>query len=264
MYRKSLSIFFIFGVSLAWSQFSLVLSRKTPAKTKEFRIDPIGNVIWFENDLIYKYDTTGNLQFQQSLKSFGRITDIDVSNPMKFLVFFKEQQLIGFFDNTFTPYQQKTRLNDLGVSYATLVCYSLQFDRFWVYDQDNSKLWLFNSHGKLTLESENLSGLLGISEPVQMLEKNGNLYLVDRNRGVFVFDMFGSLEKQIELPGVQWIQVVEDGLFFITETEFGVHRTQFDETITAPIPFQGVKLFSFFKGQLIILHSKELHYFDYR
>jgi len=196
---------FLLGIfPQAFSQLKLVEWRSFTAKTAQFRVDPLGYPIWFEKDAIYKMDTTGNLMFQQSVKAFGHITDMDLINPMKYLVFFREQQCIGFFDNTFTPYQQKTRLSDLGISYATLVCYSMQFDRFWVFDQDNSKLVLFNSDGKRTLETENLNGLIGLSEPVQMMERFGNLYLVDEDRGVYIFDMFGALINFVEVPKIQW------------------------------------------------------------
>jgi hypothetical protein len=66
----------------------------------------------------------------------------------------------------------------------------MQFDRIWVFDQDNSKLILFNSEGKRTLETENLYGMIGLKEPIQMLERFGNLYLVDEGRGVYIFEMF--------------------------------------------------------------------------
>lgn len=211
---------FLCVVFHAQSQLKLTLERTFPAKTAQFRVDPLGYTIWFSKDAVYKMDTTGTLMFQQSVKAFGEITDMDLVNPMKYLVFFREQQLIGFFDNTFTPYQSKTRLSDLNVSYATLVCYSMQFDRIWVFDQDNSKLILFNNEGKRTLETENLNGMIGLEEPVQMMERLGNLYVVDEDRGVYIFDMFGSLVNFVEVKGIKWIQVDANNFFYVEEGQF--------------------------------------------
>lgn len=218
--RIVLIVLFLSFTFSVQSQLNLILERTFPAKTAQFRVDPIGYTIWFAKDAVYKMDTTGNLMFQQSVKAFGEITDMDLVNPMKYLVFFREQQVIGFFDNTFTPYQTKTRLSDLNVSYATLVCYSMQFDRVWVFDQDNSKLILFNNDGKRTLETENLNGMIGLEEPVQMLERFGSLYLVDENRGVYIFDMFGSLVNFVEVKGIEWIQVDANNFFYTQEGQF--------------------------------------------
>lgn len=240
------------------SQVELKFDRSLPARTTQFRVDPLGYPIFFEKDAVYKIDTTGTLLFQQSLKAYGDITDMDVISPMKYLVFFREQQAIGFFDNTFTPYQSRTRLTDLGVSYATLVCYSMQFDRFWVYDQDNSKLILFNSDGKQSLETENLQGLIGLVEPIQMLERNGNLYLVDEDRGVYIFDMFGALIRFVEVQGIKWIQVNENNFFFIIGNQLGGYnfRTKSKFQITLAAKFSAI--FQVIKNKMYLLDNREL------
>ena len=241
------------------SQINFKLERNLEAKTSNFRIDPLGYLIFFEKDAVYKMDTSKNLLFQQSLKSYGEITDMDVINPMKYLVFFREQQAIGFFDNTFTPYQTGTRLSDLQVSYATLVCYSMQFDRFWVFDQDNSKLILFNTDGKRSLETENLNGLIGLQDPIQMLERNGHLYIVDKDKGVFIFDMFGSLINFIPVKGIQWIQVDTDNFYYVLDKNLGVHNFRTKSSFKIPLILNFQSLFQIVKGKFYLTIGKEMH-----
>lgn len=241
------------------SQINFKLERNLEAKTSNFRIDPLGYLIFFEKDAVYKMDTSKNLLFQQSLKSYGEITDMDVINPMKYLVFFREQQAIGFFDNTFTPYQTGTRLSDLQVSYATLVCYSMQFDRFWVFDQDNSKLILFNTDGKRSLETENLNGLIGLQDPIQMLERNGHLYIVDKDKGVYIFDMFGSLINFIPVKGIQWIQVDTDNFYFVLDKNLGVHNFRTKSSFKIPLILNFQSLFQIVKGKFYLTIGKEMH-----
>jgi hypothetical protein len=247
-------LFVVVGFQVS-AQLKLVEGRSFPARTKQFRVDPLGYPIWFEKDAIYKMDTTGNLMFQQSVKAFGHITDMDLINPMKYLVFFREQQCIGFFDNTFTPYQQKTRLSDLGISYATLVCYSMQFDRFWVFDQDNSKLVLFNSEGKRTLETENLNGLIGLQEPVQMMERFGNLYVVDEYRGVYVFDMFGALINFVEVPNIQWIDVDANNFFYIENKQLCGYNFRSKSKFCTPMSGIPSPQFQLVKQRFYVLFS---------
>jgi len=234
-------------------QVNLVVDRVLPAKSVNFRVDPLGYIVWFEKDAIYKMDTTGNLMFQQSVKAFGEITDMDLVNPMKYLVFFREQQLIGFFDNTFTPYQTKTRLSDLNVSFATLVCYSMQFDRIWVFDQDNSKLILFNSEGKRTLETENLYGMIGLKEPIQMLERFGNLYVVDEGRGVYIFDMFGALINFVEVPNIQWIDVDDNNFFYIDKAQLCGYNFRAKSKFSTPISGMPYPQFQLVKQKFYVL-----------
>jgi hypothetical protein len=256
--RVTIALAFGLILSPIQGQVELKFVRNLPSRTGQFRVDPLGHTIFFERDAVYKMDTTGNLLFQQSLKAYGAITDLDVTSPMKYLVFFREQQAIGFFDNTFTPYQSRTRLSELGVSYATLVCYSMQFDRFWVYDQDNSKLILFNSDGKQSLETDNLQGLVGIVEPVQMLERNGNLYLVDEGRGVYIFDMFGVLIRFVEVQGIQWIQVNENNFFYIIGNQLGAYNFRTNSKFQITLPAQFDTTFQLIKNKIYLFSYREL------
>jgi hypothetical protein len=249
------------NVLSAQTQINLQAERTFAARTNQFRVDPLGYMIYFEKDAVYKMDTTGTLMFQQSLKAYGDITDMDVISPMKYLLFFREQQSIGFFDNTFTPYQSRTRLSDLDVSYATLVCYSMQFDRFWVFDQDNSKLILFNSDGKRSLETENLNGIIGLEEPVQMLERFGRLYVVDQNRGVYMFDMFGSLVNFVEIQGIQWIQVDANNFFYIANRHLCGYNFKTKNKFKVPLEADSLPLFQFVKEKLYVVSQNMLRVF---
>jgi len=207
------------------AQFELDRKLSFEKPREHFRVDELGYYTFFDKDMIEKYDTNSVRLFRQSVKTSGKIDCIDVSNPMKPLVFFREQQVITFLDNTLTPYQNTTKLSDLGISYGTLVCYSTQSDRFWVYDQDNSKLVLFLQNGKKHLETENLAGLLDIQNPIQLIERNSLLYLVDEFHGVFVFDMYGTFVEFFELPTIQWIQVDEHNIYYLTESSlYSLHR----------------------------------------
>ena len=259
--RIVLIVVFLSLTFRANTQLQLIAERTFPAKTAQFRVDPLGYPVWFAKDAVYKMDTTGNLMFQQSVKAFGDITDMDLVNPMKYLVFFREQQLIGFFDNTFTPYQTKTRLSDLDVSYATLVCYSMQFDRIWVFDQDNSKLILFNSEGKRTLETENLYGMIGLKEPIQMLERFGNLYLVDEGRGVYIFDMFGALINFVEVPNIQWIDVYANNFFYIDKAQLCGYNFKAKSKFSTPISGVPYPQFQLVKQKFYVLFKDVLQVF---
>lgn len=260
-FRIYLSLVLSLSLLNGTAQMELQYERKIPARTNQFRVDPIGYPIFFEKDAVYKMDTTGNLMFQQSLKAYGNISDMDVISPMKYLLFFREQQVIGFFDNTFSPIQSRTRLSDLNVSYATLVCYSMQFDRFWVYDQDNSTLLLFNRDGRKTLETENLNGLIGIEDPIQMMERFGQLYMVDENRGVYIFDMFGSLVNFVEIPNIQWVQVNANNLFYISENMLCGYNFRTKSKFKIPLSLTYNNQFQFVKGKMHFLNSKELQIF---
>jgi hypothetical protein len=250
------------GVTFGQEQLALRKVGERELVKPNFRVDGLGYIHYFDRDQIVKYDTTGVLLFKQSIKSYGKINDIDLSNPMKILCFFLEQQLITFLDNTLTPYKQTARLTDLDVSYGSLVCYATQSDRFWVYDLDNSKLILFLDDGKKHLETLNLAGMLDITDPVQMLETNGVIHLVDWHKGVFLFDMFGTFIEFVAMPGVEWIQADEWNVYWLSEGKLNAwnHRTKGNFSL----PTEGVTstFFQYSKRRFYMLTGKKITIFD--
>lgn len=251
------TILLIFAISCwtcFYSQSPFTLSKidSVQVNADEFTVDAIGYIYTAEKDIIEKRDTSLHLLFRQSVKMTGQITTIDVTNPLKPLLFFLPQQSILFIDNTLTPYQNLGSLSNLGVSYATLVCYSEQFNRFWVYDQDNSQLILFDNDGKKIRNTENLSGLIGVVNPVQLLEKNGILFLVDENRGVYLFDMFGTLINFFEISNLEWIQADENNLYYILEDKIYSRNIKFNTDFTVAMPSNYLPKFRI---------SKDLFYF---
>jgi len=263
---RNLNLILLFLVSMhqATAQDTAVLKKigERELVKPNFRVDGLGYIVYFDRDQVVKYDTTGMLLFKQSIKSFGKINDVDLSNPMKIMCFFLEQQLIMFMDNTLTPYQQTARLTDLDVSYGSLICYATQSDRFWVYDLDNSKLILFVDEGKKHLETLNLAGMLDISDPVQLLERNGVIHLVDLHKGVFLFDMFGTFMEFVPMPGVEWVQVDEFTIYWITSEQMNAWNRRTKTSVSAQIKSVTSTFFQYSKRRFYALSGKQIIIFD--
>ncbi len=181
-------------------------------------VDVLGNTYITKKELIQKYDSTGILKFSQSQKSIGRLTSLQSINTMKIVVFSEEQQLFCFLDNTLTPYESCVDLIDHSIGNATKIAISSQPNKFWVYDQLNSRLHLLSLiQTEQAQDVENLKGMLNSIQISSMLEQNGLLYLVDTVQGVFVLDMYGSLVNSIKKTNIKGIQVDFENIYLLEE-----------------------------------------------
>ncbi|MFN7013928.1 MAG: hypothetical protein ACK4ON_06630, partial [Bacteroidia bacterium] len=68
-------------------------------KADAFTSDNIGNFYLYNKNEILMYDSTGFLKNRFSDKSLGKITSVDVRNPLKIVVFFEDLPAIIFLDN---------------------------------------------------------------------------------------------------------------------------------------------------------------------
>ena len=163
-------------------------------------IDQYGFIYNIEKDNLIKYDSKGNILFEYSNKLLGDITQIDISNPLRPLLFYKNQGVILALDNTMSQQKSQISLNELGL-YQTNYISNSNFDNgIWLYDFDVNEIIKINHYSEIGYKSGNLSVLIpNMDIPILKLkEKNRLLYATTREK-IFVFDQFGSLLNVINL-----------------------------------------------------------------
>jgi hypothetical protein len=171
---------------------------------------------------IYKLNDLGDTLFRYSSNLYGNISKLDVSNPLRPLIYYSESQKIIITDNTLSKQQlQIINLDEIDL-YQTVTIANSSFDNgIWIYDQSNFQLIKINTFLKKTLETGNLMQLLAMDNfsPTRIQEANGLLYLECVNNGILVFDMYGTFYKNLGLVNVKHWNIENDNLFFITNTE---------------------------------------------
>ena len=226
-------------------------------------VDLLGNMYITKKELIQKNDSIGKLKFLQSQKSSGRITSIQTINTMKLIVFSEEQQNVCFLDNTLTPYEACIDFQDLNISNATKIAVSSQSDKFWVYDQLNSRLHLIAlNQTNQSQEIENLNGLLNSSQLSYIFEYNNYLYLVDTSKGVFVLDMYGSLVNFLNQKNITFFQVDMQNYYFLRNNNLQIINTETKDEIMIPCPLANTIEFRKIGNSYYFRTQKEIKKYD--
>ena len=123
-------------------------------------IDQYGFIYDIEKDNLIKYDSQGNELYNYSNKLLGEITQIDISNPLRPLLFYKDQGIILALDNTLSQQKSQISLNELGL-YQTNCISNSNFDNgIWLYDLDVNEIIKINYFSKVDFKSGNLSVIL--------------------------------------------------------------------------------------------------------
>ena len=114
--------------------FSLVAqSKKLPFSGKNFTTDHFGFYYDINEVEIAKYNHKGELQYTYSNNLLGVISSVDVSNPLKILVYFKEFTKVLVLDNTLSPTSTILELTELNLEETSLVCRSYN-NGTWYYN----------------------------------------------------------------------------------------------------------------------------------
>ncbi|MBL7932227.1 MAG: hypothetical protein JNL60_10000 [Bacteroidia bacterium] len=177
-------------------------------------MDNIGNSYLLKDDELMKYLASGKFFARYSNLKLGTITTIDVTNPLKLLIYYRDFQKILFLDNQLSENSDVVALEKLGYEQVELVCAGAN-NSFWVYDKRNNELVRFNESSKKIAATGNLKQILQANiTPNYMIEHNGFLYLNSPETGIYVFDIFGAFSKVISLKGLKQFQVSDDIIYY--------------------------------------------------
>lgn len=213
-------------------------------KNEVWSTDILGNVYLTDRKVIEKYDSTGIQKFSQSVKSFGKVTEIRPVNTMKLVLFSEDQQILCWMDNTLTLGEECIDLSRFGIGLATHVAASGQPEKLWVVDQLNSKLLLLDlGRSNQSQEVKNLKGILNMSEVREISEVNNELFLLDNNGVIYRFDLYGSLVGKYEYDGVKGYAVRDDALIVLTDSSLLIKHLSDEHSSIISVPIGAVDEF---------------------
>lgn len=188
-----------------------------PFKGKQLATDQFGYYYEISDTEIKKYTKLGELYRTYSNNVLGVIANVDVSNPYKILVYFRDFTKILILDNFLAPSSDVIDLTTIDLDATTLVCRSYN-DGSWYYNALNFELVRKNQELKTTNTSSNIANLLGKNiQPNYLLEYNNRIYLSDSINGVLVFDVYGTYLKTIPVYGIDNFQVKDKYLLYINK-----------------------------------------------
>jgi hypothetical protein len=179
--------------------------------------DNLGNIYLLEKSSLKKYDADGIFLCSYSELSDGMISGIDVSDPLKIIIFNSDFGKIKFLDNKLTIKNTPVSLSDLGFPNASMVAASRE-SGFWVFDPLSNQLIRFDNNLQLSHSSGNISDLIGHEfSPQFILESDNFVYINDPRYGIFVFDRYATYMKVIPVKNIQSFRIFNDKIFYLRD-----------------------------------------------
>lgn len=199
--------------------------------------DPFGNIYIVKAGEIRRFDNEYKEAAYYSNSYLGKIYSVDLSDPLRILLYFKNYNQILWLDKYLAEIRSPLLLDQLGYQQVDAVCSSSQ-GGFWLYNDVTCQIHYFDNTMNLVHESINLRPLLGSSNrPVAMLEKNRQVYLNVPAKGILVFDRFGNYRRTLPFTGCTRLQVTDTEIFFFKNDS--LFRYNIENDISNPVPLPG-------------------------
>jgi hypothetical protein len=233
----------------------------------DFTIDNLDNIyILNSRNQVKKLNANGDsVAVFNDVKRYGTATLIDVSNPLKILLYYKDFASIVVLDR-FLNTVNTIDLRKQGILQARAV--GLSYDnKIWVYDELENKLKKIDEDGKLLLETTDFRQLFDKTPvPQELFDQDKFVYLYDSAQAVYAFDYYGALKNRIAIQGWQNFKVA--GKYIYGDKAGVLHRYEigtfrFNEW-KMPSELLGSRSFNFSSTRLYALKQDRIEVYTFQ
>ncbi|TDW99482.1 hypothetical protein [Dinghuibacter silviterrae] len=218
------------------AQFTLV--SQTPLAAADFCIDNLGNrfVIGFDGQL-RKFSTSGDsVAAYNEVKRYGVLDRVDVTNPLKILLFYKDFMTVVALDR-FLGHLSTIDLRQAQILQASTVAAAYD-NNFWVFDEQNAQLKRIGDQGLPVMTTDDLRQVFGESiTPEEIVDQGGLVYLNDTARGIYIFDYYGGFKVKLSFPGVTGLTVFGKKIFGFVRGQLFTYQPGTLQEEHLPLPF---------------------------
>ncbi len=188
----------------------LIPKNTIPGSYADFYVDNLNNIYLLNhNNQVKKLD--GNLDSSavfNDVRRYGDIYSLDVTNPLKIIVYYKDFNTILVLDR-FLNTRNTIDLRKYGILQVKAVAQSYD-NNYWFFDELDNKIKKIDDNGNILLESADFRILFSEQfDPEKIIDNNGLLYLYDIKNGWLVFDYYGAFKQRIQVKGWLDVQVTD-------------------------------------------------------
>lgn len=173
-----------------------------------------------KNSLIIKTNLKGDTLFTFEDKA-QEITALDVTNPMRILALSSSFNTLTFLDQTLSPISERIALDVLNIPFVSAFAFSRD-NNFWVFNEIEQTLVKIDQNTRIKSVSQKIYLLINENiQPVQILERNNRVYVMDKSVGLLEFDFMGTFKfhykivkgDEFDIVGNKVIYRNDDALF---------------------------------------------------
>ncbi|MBK7884616.1 MAG: hypothetical protein IPJ81_13170 [Chitinophagaceae bacterium] len=140
------------------------------------------------------------------VKRYGYPSSIDVNNPLKILLYYKNYSTVVVLDRFLN---MRNTINFRKQNIFTVNAISTSYDNnIWLFDEQNLKLKKIDDEGKVLQETIDWRNLFDtVPSPAKIIDRDNLVYVYDTAKGFFIFDYYNSFKNRLLFYGWDNIEV---------------------------------------------------------
>jgi hypothetical protein len=175
-----------------------------------FNVDNLDNIYLItKNNQLKKLNANGDsVAVFNDVKKYGNPDYVDVTNPLKSLLYYKNYSTVVVLDRLLTQ-RNTINLRKQNIFYVNNV--TLSYDNYmWLFDEEDFRLKKIDEEGKILQSSTDWRMLFdSVPAPVKIIDRDNYVYLYDPAKGFYIFDYYGGFKNRLAF--LNWTNVEVNG-----------------------------------------------------
>jgi hypothetical protein len=212
--------------------------------------DALGHNYFIKDNVFSKRDATQTWEYKNV--ALGKITAVDIVNPLKILLFYEDFNTIIIVDNQLNEIQKFNLFDFDSAIFASKVGMAAQ-NKFWIYNALTQQIILFDY---LNSTYKNVGN--PVQETVTFTQSSFNeFYWIDKANNWYSIDIFGKTTLLGNIPVYDKLQVIDnDRLLFSKEDKLYYLNTVTKTVYEIEIVEKTFQKF-YFKDQILAIFTDQ-------
>jgi hypothetical protein len=184
-----------------------------------FNVDNLDNIYLLNsNNQLKKLNSNGDSAgVFNDVRKYGRLFSIDVTNPLKLLLYYQNFSTIVVLDR-FLNIRNVINLRKQNIFNVKTVATSYD-NNIWLFDEGDAKLKKIDDNGEVLTETVDCRLLFDtVPSPTQIIDQDGFVNLYDPEKGFYIFDIYGSLKSKTAFLHWKNVEVINKNLYGFSDS----------------------------------------------
>lgn len=188
--------------------------KKIEYPISSFTVDNLGELYLINTDnQLKKYNEKGDSVgvFNQVTK-YGKLSYVEAQNPWKAILFYQNYSTIVLLDKYLNVL---TNINLRQQNIFKVKAVTSSYDNnIWLYDEQENKLKKIDDTGNKLFESVDFRLLFdSVPSPKKIIDADGFVYLYDPEKGLYIFDYYGSFKSKLTFTNWTDVMVIDKSIY---------------------------------------------------
>lgn len=215
---------------------NLKLIKHLAGSYKQVKMDNLGNIytVSINNQIVKRNSNFDSIGVFNDTRRYGNISSIDVTNPLKLLVFYKDFSTIVVLDR-FLNVINLIALTKQNLQQVSTIATSYD-NKIWLFDEVDNQLKKIDDDGNVMLATADFRLVFNKAfVPEMICDNDGKIYLYASQNGLAVFDYYGALKHKYSIESLRSVQIEQDLIVGLKGHLIETHHLKLLKTVSQKI-----------------------------